>query len=807
VLDLWSGLRQSARSLGRRPGFASLAVLILATGIGANSAIFSVVDAVLLRSLPYGHVEDLVVVWADGTARGMSDRLPATPGAFLDWRDEAEVFSGIAALRNVSYRVTSLERPVVPLVHAVTANYFDVLEAPPLLGRSFRPGEDAPGAPGVAMLSYALWQTAFGGDPDIVGRVISLDDAPHEVVGVMPADFYSAHVFAVQPGLWVPLPLENERDVRANRDLVAYARLAVPRDAAQAAMSALSARLAEQHPATDDRWSARLVPLREHAVGAYSQTFGLLLAAVALVLLIACANVANLTLARASERSREIALRAALGAARSRIVGQLLGESLLLALLGGGLGLVLARAAVGPLALLIPAGAGVPFLDEVAVDGRVMLFTLLVAVAAGVVSGLVPARQALQTDLVSTLKEGGRSGATGARGGRLRAALVVAEVALAVVVAAGAALLIQTFARLEAVDPGFDAERVLKLRMSLRGEEYAAPERRRAHFEELQRRLAALPGVSAASGVSFEPPIAGQVFGAVRIALPGQAADQASPPSAVRKVALPGYFETLGIPIRRGRGIEPGDRAGGRPVAVINEEMARRYFPDADPVGRSFSLGDAMPALEIVGVVGDVMTAGTDPGPKPVFYQAFAQSPLAIMSMTLRVDGADPASLAREAEATAWSTSPSANVYAVETLDARIADLNWRPRFGAMLLGGFAGLALLLGAAGIYAVISCTVNQRRGEIGLRLALGAPPGRVLGMVVGGALRLALAGVALGLLGALAATRLLDGLLYGVSAADPVTLLAVATGLLLTAAAASLAPALRAMRVDPLEALRD
>jgi len=638
-----------------------------------------------------------------------------------------------------------------------------------------------------------------------VGRVITLDDVPHQVIGIMPADFHSAHVFSVQPGLWVPLRLENERDDRAQRDLVAYARLAAPLDAAQAAMTALSARLSEQYPATDDRWGARLLPLREHAVGAYSQTFGVLLAAVALVLLIACADVANLTLARAAERTREIALRTALGAPASRIVGQLLSESVLLALLGGGLGLLLARAAVGPLALLIPASAGVPFLDEVAVDGRVVLFTLLVAAAAGVGSGLLPARQALRTDLVSTLREGGRS-AVGNRGGRLRGALVVAEVALAVVVAAGAGLLIQTFARLASVDPGFDADRILKLRMSLRGEEFAQPDQRRAHFEELQRRLGALPGVRAASGVSFEPPIAGQVFGAVRIALPGVAEDSAAPPSAVRKVALPGYFETMGIPIRRGRGIEPSDRAEGPSVVVINDEMARRYFRDRDPVGRSFSLGAGMPALEIVGVVGNVLTAGTDPAPKPVFYLPHAQNPIPIMSMTLRVEAASPGSLAREAEAAAWAMTSTSNVYAIETLDAKISDLSWRTRFAALLLGGFAGLALLLGAAGIYAVISYTVTQRRPEISVRLALGAPPRRVLAMVVSGALRLALAGVALGLIGAAALARLLDGLLYGVEATDPPTLLSVAVALLLVAAAASLAPARRAMRVDPIEALR-
>ena len=803
-----SDVRYAVRSLWRRRGFAVLTIAILALGIGANTAIFSVVNAVLLRSLPYRDADELVVVWADGTARGMSSRLPTTPGTFLDWREQSRAFTGLAALRNDSRRITSAKEPVVPLVHGVTANYFDVLGVQPRLGRGFRPGEDGPGQDGVVILSHATWQGVFGGDPGIVGGTISLDDRPYTVVGVMGPDFYTAHVIAVQPALWIPLPLEVEREDRATRNLVAYARLAPSRSlaAAQAEMDAVSARLVETHPDTDDKWGAGLMPLREHTVGRFSDTFGILLAAVALVLLIAGANVANLTLARAAERGREIALRSALGARRSRIVGQLVTESLVVALAGGLAGAAVASLAVGPMARLIPIGAGVPFLEEVRVDERVLLFTLTVSLVIGVVIGLVPARQASRPDLNRAFRDG-RAGPLGGPRQRLRQALVVGEVALAVVVVVAAGLLVQTFARLRGYAPGFDADRILKLRTSLRGEQFAGPEARIAHMRELQRRLAALPGAASASAVSFEPPVLEGVFGSVRIDFPDRPASRRDAPSAVRRVALPGYFETMGMPVVSGRSLSEEDGAPSRPVAVISAEMARRYFSDRDPLGRTFAVDAARPLpLEIVGVVGDVMTSGTRPEPMPAFYVPYAQDPLSVMSFVVRVPAGDPLAAGPAAEKAAWALSGSTNVYGVETLDRRIADLNWRSRFGALLLGGFAAVALLLGTAGIYAVISYSVAQRRAEIGVRMALGARPGAVLGLVLGDALRLALVGVALGALGALAVTRVLAGSLYGVTAADPTTFAAVMALLLGVAAAAGIVPAVRATQIDPLQALK-
>jgi putative ABC transport system permease protein len=803
-----SDVRFALRSLRLRPGFTAMAVLILAAGIGANTAIFSVVDAVLLRSLPYGDVDSLVVVFADGHARGQGARLATTPGDFLDWRERADVFTGLAALRNESRRITSVETPLVPLVHAVTANYFDVLGVRPALGRGFVQGEDAPGGEDVTILSYSLWQSAFGGDPAIVGRPVLLDGRAHTVVGVMGPSFYSAHIFAVQPGLWVPAPLAEQRPDRSTRDVLVYGRLAPGRTLAeaQAQMANVTAALGREYPASDDRWSASLVPLREHAVGTFSRTGAILMAGVGLVLLIACANVAHLTLARASERAREVALRTALGASRGRIAFQLLTESLLLALMGGALGAVLARFGAAPLARLIPAQAGVPFLDRVAVDGPVLAFTFLLSAVSGLLFGVLPVRQAGRLELVEALREGGR-GSLGSSG-HWRHGLVAAEVALAVVVASGAALMLQTFVGLHRVDPGFDAAHVLKLRTSLRGEDFASPASRIAHFEELQRRLAALPGIASASAVSFEPPtVAGGIFGRVRLSFPG-VPDDAAAPSAVARVAMPDYFETMGIPVLAGRGITRDDLADGRRVVVISQAMVRRHFADVDPLGRTFAVhGPQARPMEVVGVVGDVMTDGTDPTPLPMFYTPYTQSALPVMSVVMRVPGRDAAAPAHDAERTAWSLSASTNVYAVETLDRHLADLNWRPRLGALLLGGFSLLAVLLGAGGIYAVVSYTVLQRRREMGLRMALGARGHDVVALVLGGGLRPVLTGLAAGTLGALAATRSLSGLLYGVRPGDPLTLAAVCLLLLLVATAACLGPALRASRVDPQVALRE
>ncbi len=807
---LASNLRIAFRSLRKRPAFTAMAVSILALGIGANTAMFSVVNAVLLRSLPYGDPGSLVVVFADGAARGQGPRLPVTPGDFAWWRERTRVFSDLAALHNDARRITSIETPIVPLTHAVTANYFDVLGSRPALGRGFVAGEDEPGRGDVVVLGYGLWQSVFAGDPTVVGRKIDLDGEPHTVVGVMGRDFYSAHIFAVQPGLFVPKAFAPLRDDHSTREIVVYGRLAPGRtlEAAQAEMSAITLSVAQEHPETNDRWGARVVPIRDLAIGPFGATGGILLAAVSLVLLIACANVANLTLARASEQTREMALRVALGANRRRIVAQLLTESLMLSMAGGLLGAGLAFLAAEPLARLIPAQAGVPFLDRVSVDGWVLGFTLLLSVASGLLFGLFPAREAARTDLAEVLREGGRTQVS-SRGRRFRDGLVIAEVALAVVIAACAGLMLQTIDGLQAVKPGYDVDRLLSLRTSLRGDEFQTPESRRAHFEELKRRLEAIPGIAQATATSFEPPMApAGGFGGVPIAIPGFPEDSVSPPSAISNIVMPDFFSTLGIPLLSGRGITTDDQAASALVTVINQAMADKYFSGLEPLGRSFALlGPKQMPMEIVGVVGNVMTAGIDPTPRPVFYLPYAQNPIRVMTVVMRVPQGDPLSLAREAEKAAWALSRSTNVYFVRTMESRRLDLNWQPRFGALLLAGFAGLALFLGGIGTYAVISYTVLQRRTEIGLRMALGARASGVIAMVLNGGLKLTFKGVLSGIIAALAVTRVLNGFLYGVSSSDPVTLARVAALLVAVAGSACLIPALRASRVDPGTVLRE
>ena len=808
-MSILSAIRLANRSLIRRRTYAATVVIILALGIGANTAIFGLVDAVLLRSLPYSDPESLVVVFADGTARGQGNHLATTPGDFADWQARgASVFEGLAALRNVSPRITSLDTPVVPLTHAVSANYFDVLGAPPMLGRGFLPGEDAPGRGNVVVLSYRLWTAKFGGDRSIVGRSIDLDGRPYAVVGVMARDFYSAHLFNVQPDLWIPAAFAAERDDRVTRDLLVYGRLRPDQSVAraQAAVRAIGARIAADHSDTNDRWSIALLPIRDHAIGAFERIGALVAGAVALVLLIACANVANLMLVRGAERRAELAVRTALGASRARLAMELLAESLVLALAGGAAGIGLAWWIVPVLVHLIPTSAGVPFLFRAAIDARVLGFTIATSFACAIVAGLLPSRQAARADVVTGLRSAAR-GAVPSTARRWRRGLVAAEVALAIVVIACAALMLRTLAALDRVEPGFQAARIAQLRTSLRGDAFAAPAARVAHFDELQRRLAAIPGVASASAVSFEPPTQGGRSTAVGLRLPGQVDDKAAVPSAVSRPVLPDYFATMGIPIVSGRAIDARDRAASTRVAVISQSMAARYFAGVDPIGRTFSVAaPGAPALQIVGVSGDVMSDGNDPTPQPMFYTPYAQNALPVMTMVMRVPIADPASVLAEAEHIAWSVSTSTNVYAVQTMAQRLADLKWRERFTAAVLTGFAVLGLLLAAAGLYAIVAYAVVQRRCEIGVRIALGATAPRILGEVMRDGLHAVIPGLVIGAGAAAIGTRALAGLLYGVAPADPLTIGGVSVAMLAVAACACAVPAVAASRIDPNVAMR-
>ena len=700
-MPVFAAARVAIRGLVRRPGYAAMVIAILGIGLGANTAIFGIVDAVLLRSLPYGQPESLVVVWADGSARGQAGHSATTPGDLSDWREQTDgVFSDLAAVRNMTARITSLDSQVVPLVHAVSANYFKLLDAKPLLGRVFEDGEDRPGRDGEVMMSYGLWQAKFGGDPSIVGRTIDLDARPFTVIGIMTQDFYSAHIFNVQPDLWIPYGFDRERDDRVTRDVIVYGRLrpGTSMTAAQAATRTIAARIATQHPDTNDRWSIALVPLREHVVGAFTRIAMLVLSAVGLVLVIVCANVTNLALARGVERTSDIAVRTALGASRVRIAIDVLVESLVLSAFGGLAGVLLARLAMPALVRMIPDNAGVPFLHRATIDARVLTFELAAILVCSSVAALLPIREAAPTDIVTGLRAGGR-GSISRSSTRWRRTLVSAEVALAVVVIVCAALMARTLIRLDNVPNGFHPERIAKLRTSVRGDALSTPAGRVAHFDELKRRLEQLVDVDSVSGINYEPPNPAGLA-AARLRIPGRSDDRASVASAFSRVILPDYFATMGIPVLRGRGITAIDHADSARVVVISQLMAQRYFSGVDPIGRTFAF-DTTPTrpLHIVGIVGDVMSTNGDPAPQPTFYVPYSQSPGAVMTMLMRVPRGEVSAPLQRAEKIAWSVSPFVNVYGIGTLSDWMDVLNWRPRFAATVLSGFALLALFLAAA------------------------------------------------------------------------------------------------------------
>jgi putative ABC transport system permease protein len=628
----------------------------------------------------------------------------------------------------------------------------------------------------------------------------------------MPPDFVSVHIFSVQPDLWIPLALDRRENDRRSRGLAVYGRLrpGVSLSEAEAAMDIVAERLAADFPETNTDWGVRVVPVRDEAVGAIRPLLVVLLAAVGLVLLIACANVANLTLAKATERGREISLRTALGASRLRLTRQLLTESVLLAGLGGIVGVALAAGCLRPILRLIPPDA-VPFLDEVSLDRGVLLFTLAISLFTGVVFGLAPARHAGKIDLIDSLKQGGRSSSLSGGARRFGNLIVVAEVALALVLMAGAGLMIQSLRNLKGFDPGFDVERILSLRNSLRGQAFAEPHQRIDHFQELARRLESLPGVESSSGVSFSPPLL--PFQATFFAVPGEPLEPGHEPVATSRSVLAGYFETMGIRLLRGRPLGMGDLADSTPVVVVNEILARRYFADRDPIGEYLAIERSpVPQItagiqrQIVGVVGNVRSTGANPESLPIIYYPFAQVPMGVMTMVMKVEG-DPNALAKAAEREAWGMGGDVNVYQVETMADRIARLDFGSQMSTLLLGAFAFLALALGAAGIYAVISYTVANRTHEFGVRMALGASRRDVLALVLGGGLKLTMIGIVAGIIASLALARLIANLLYGVGTSDVATLASVSAILVGVAALASLVPAYRASRVDPILTLRD
>ncbi|MCI0486649.1 MAG: ABC transporter permease [Blastocatellia bacterium] len=801
---LFQDLRYGLRVFLKSPGFTTVAVITLALGIGANTAIFSVVNAVLLDDFGLYEPERLVLVWEDATARGGTDSSPTAPANFLDWREQSRSFEDLAAFSYFNLRVSDTDPPLAPLTYQVTTNYFEVLGAEAYLGRAFDPQRDQPEEK-IVILSWRLWRGVFGGDPNIIGRDVRLSDEIYAVIGVMRPDFYSFTSIAVEPEMWIPFGLEQRRLDRTNRQVIVIGRLreSLAVEQADAEMSAVAGRVAELHPETNKGLSARVVTMKDDLTADSRPALVVLFIAVGFVLLIACANVANLLLARGATRAKEIAVRAALGASRVRIARQLLTESLMLACLSGALGMLMAVLVTPPLVSLIPPAAGVPFLSEVRPDVEAMIFALILSALTGLLFGLAPARNAGRLALVETLKEGGRADSSSG-GRRMRNLLVVAEVALSLLLLAGAGVMIRSFYELQKYPTGYDLENVLTFRNSLGNRNYGDPARRAEHFPELVRRLKALPGVVSAGGVSFAPPIVS--FQPVPFQISDRPVEAGREPTAVPRVILPGYFETLRIRLLQGRFLSEQDGTETPMVAVINEVLARRYFPGEDPLGKHIILSTGSRApRQIVGIVDNVRGVGVDPAPPPAVYVPHAQQPIPIMSLVVRTEG-DPLQIAQAVQRETWAMGTDMNVYAVETLDQRLAGFDWRPRFISLLLGGFAALALVLAISGIYAVMSYSVQQRTHEIGIRVALGARSSDILKMVVWQGLRLTLLGLVMGLASALVLTRLMSSLLFGVSPTDELTFMAVPVLLLGISLIACYVPARRAMRVDPMVALR-
>jgi putative ABC transport system permease protein len=816
--ELWQDLRYGVRTLMKRPGFAFIAVLTLALGIGANTAIFSVVNGLLLRALPYYEPERLVMVWADRPilqAQIGLDDFPVAVADFVDWRNQNQVFEQMAALQAQRMNLTGGGEPESVVGLRASASLFPLLGPHFAMGRAFLPEEDRAGADRVVVISHGLWQQRYGADPKLIGQKITLNNEAYTVIGVTAPDFQFPRrgeiPFGVAPfgdalkvDLYLPIAFTpiNMND-RRNNYLAVIARLkpSVSIQQASAEMNAIARRLTEQYPQANTDKGVRLALLQQQAVGKARTALLVLLGAVGFVLLIACANVANLLLARAAGRQKEMAIRASLGASRWRVARQLLTESLLLAISGGAAGLLLARRLVELLLAIAP--DNLPRAYDIRLDTRVAGFTLLVSLLTGIVFGLLPALQASKIDLGATLKEGGRD-AAGLLRRRLRGFLVVSEVALAFVLLIGAGLLIRSFARLTEVDPGLDPRSVLTMDILLPFAKYKEG-RSLAFFQQTLERVRALPGVEAAAWV-YPVPMSG-ASGSGGFDIEGRLSPTEQTFNAGIRTISPDFFKTFRVPLIKGRLIAESDSAKAPPVVVVNESLARDYFADEDPLGKRITpLGDTR-THEIVGVVGDVKHSALDEEAKREMYFPMAQAGLfpIFTSLAVRASG-DAMQMVAAVRGQVWAVDKDQPISNIQTMERLMAKSVAPRQFNLLLLGVFALVGLALASVGLYGVMSYTVTQRTREIGVRMAMGAQTSDVLRLVIGEGMKLAFIGVLLGLGGALALTRLLKTLLFGVSATDPLTFAVIAVLLTGIALLACWIPARRATKVDPLIALR-
>ena len=807
---LLQDLRFGVRMLMKNPGFTAVAVLTLALGIGANTAIFSVVNAVLFRQLPYRDAGQLVIVWEQNLPRGWHTNTVSAAN-FDDWKSQNTVFSDMAAVDPTSFNLTGIGEPMEIEGERVTANLFTLLGVQPMRGRGFSAADDNPSSPLAAVISYGLWQRNFGGDPGVIGRQISLDGRSHTIVGIMPADFSDAYTtfFNVHGQVWVP-GLDMRPRGRTEHAYLALARLkpGVTLQQAQAEMDTIASRIEHQFP-ENRGWSAAVVGMHDQMVALARPALLVLIAAVAFVLFIACVNLANLLLARAASREREIAMRSALGASSSRVLRQLMTESVLLAVFGGGLGVLIAAGATKALVALSPSVLFMiaPGFDVASLNGVVLGFAVLLTIATGFVFGLAPALGMSRLHSLESLKGSGRGTSVDARGHRWRGYLVAAEFAFAFVLVIGAGLMIRTLERLTHFDLGFDPHNVLTLRIPLRGSRYRDQRVETAFFKQLVDRVEALPGVESAS-VSRGLPIEGQE-GMFFVTEENPNPRPEDTPAANYVVIGPNYFRTMGIPLRQGRPFAEADTGASQRVVIVNEELVHAYWPRQNPIGKRLKTGrdPQLPWLTVIGVAGNVRTEGPDAGLEPELYVPYTQPPWLLdpRHLVVRTAG-DRLAMAQSVRRQVTALDDSVPIADVRPLDQVAGEPAALRQFLMTLLAVFASLALVLAGVGIYGVMAYSVAQRTQEFGIRMALGAQRGSLLRSVVKQGVLRAIMGLAVGALAALELARFMTSLLFHVQPTDPPTFVIVGALLFGLALLASYIPARRATRVDPIVALR-
>lgn len=799
--------KYALRMIGRNPGFAAFAILALALGIGPNSAIFSIINVVLLRPLPLNEVERVVSIWESLPSKNLN-QIPASGGNYLDWKQQNHVFEQMGtafALPEYGFNIMTGREPERVPGGKASSGFFDVIGARMALGRPFSLEEDRPGAEPVAIIGHDLWQRRFGSDPAVIGRSMNVDGVPRTIVGVLPATF---NVFGRQD-VWIPIAINEAGADRGNRTYGVFARLkpGVTAERAQAEMELIAAGIAREHPETNEGWGVRVIPLRQLVSGMVAPALLVLLGAVGLLLLLACANVSNLLLSRAAGRQKEIAVRVALGAPRSRILRQLLTESVVISCAGGVLGLLIAGWCVSLVRGIIP--DMLALMRQMSIDWRVVAFTFTVSLATGLLFGAIPAFRLARPDANDVLKSSRSSLSTrGVR--RLRGALVVVEVALAVVLTVAAGLLTHSFVRLLSVNPGLRTSNVLTMQITLPAANYPDEAKRTEFFTELVRRVESVPGVRSAGGIHFLPFRSNFLNSRISVwpfQIEGQPqASRGQEPLVDYRIVTPRYFETMGIEVKQGRAFGDRDRLGAPLVVMVNEAFVRKHLAGENPIGKRLHLPPSSASThEIVGVAADAKLYALDWGTEPAVYVPHAQRANDVMSFVIHSEQ-DPGALAAAVRREVQAIDREQPVADIRTMQAVVSDSLILRRISVSLLGGFSFLALLLSTLGIYSLMSYAVSQRTQEIGLRIALGATPGRMLWRVVFGGLVTVFIGISLGMAGALGVSRILRGFLYGISSTDPAVLIGVPFALAVVALLAAYIPARRIAGLDPSVALR-